>query len=105
MSFLHIDRTQVVEILPQVRQEPTYSTYPGSLRRQGISSNDIDLVKPRELALQSSIILGECSERLNGLNEIQYPFCWKINNCRIYIEVAIILSSSQLQEFNPLIAQ
>ena len=29
----------------------------------------------------------------------------KINNCRIYIEVAIILSSSQLQEFNPLIAQ
>ena len=26
VSFLHIDTTQVVEILPQVRQEPTYST-------------------------------------------------------------------------------
>ena len=24
--FLHIDTTQVVEILPQIRQEPTYST-------------------------------------------------------------------------------
>ena len=26
VSFLHIDATQVVEILPQIRQEPTYST-------------------------------------------------------------------------------
>ena len=26
LSLLHIDMTQVVEILPQVRQEPTYST-------------------------------------------------------------------------------
>ena len=26
VSFLHIDTTQVVEILPQVSQEPTYST-------------------------------------------------------------------------------
>ena len=26
VSFLHIDMTQVVEILPQTRQEPTYST-------------------------------------------------------------------------------
>ena len=26
VSFLHIDTTQVVKILPQVRQEPTYST-------------------------------------------------------------------------------
>ena len=26
VSFLHIDTTQVVEILPQLRQEPTYST-------------------------------------------------------------------------------
>ena len=26
VSFLHIDMTQVVEILPQIRQEPTYST-------------------------------------------------------------------------------
>ena len=25
VSFLHIDMTQVVEILPQVRQEPTYT--------------------------------------------------------------------------------
>ena len=25
--FLHIDATQVVEILPQIRQEPTYSTW------------------------------------------------------------------------------
>ena len=24
--FLHIDTTQVVEIFPQIRQEPTYST-------------------------------------------------------------------------------
>ena len=27
MSFLHIDMTQVVKILPQVKQELTYSTY------------------------------------------------------------------------------
>ena len=26
VSFLHIGTTQVVEILPQIRQEPTYST-------------------------------------------------------------------------------
>ena len=26
VSFLHIDATQVVEILPQMRQETTYST-------------------------------------------------------------------------------
>ena len=26
VSFLHIDSTQVVEILPQIRQEPAYST-------------------------------------------------------------------------------
>ena len=26
VSLLHIDMAQVVEILPQVRQEPTYST-------------------------------------------------------------------------------
>ena len=25
VSFLHIDATQVVEILPQIRQEPTHS--------------------------------------------------------------------------------
>ena len=28
VSFFHIDVTQVVEILPQIRQEPTYSTKP-----------------------------------------------------------------------------
>ena len=26
VSFLHIDMTQVVEILPQMGQQPTYST-------------------------------------------------------------------------------
>ena len=26
VSYLHIDMMQVVEILPQIRQEPTYST-------------------------------------------------------------------------------
>ena len=26
VSFLHIDTTQVFEIRPQIRQEPTYST-------------------------------------------------------------------------------
>ena len=26
VSFLHIDTTQVVEILPQIRQEPAYCT-------------------------------------------------------------------------------
>ena len=26
VSYLHIDKTQVVEILPQIRQEPTYSS-------------------------------------------------------------------------------
>ena len=26
VSFLHIDTTQVFEIFPQIRQEPTYST-------------------------------------------------------------------------------
>ena len=55
VSFLHIDTTQVVEILPQIRQELAYSTYsiyhgcwcPGDVRSLGISSHDIDLVKPR----------------------------------------------------------
>ena len=31
VSFLHIDTTQIVEILPQIRQEPTYSTQSISL--------------------------------------------------------------------------
>ena len=26
VSFLHIDTTEIVDILPQIRQEPTYST-------------------------------------------------------------------------------
>ena len=26
VSYLHIDTTQVVEILPQIRQEPSFST-------------------------------------------------------------------------------
>ena len=26
VSFLHIDTTQVIEIHPEIRQEPTYST-------------------------------------------------------------------------------
>ena len=54
VSYHHIDTTQVVEILPQIRQEPTilYSQYhgcwcPGDVRSQGINSHDIDLVKPR----------------------------------------------------------
>ena len=50
ISFLHIDMTQVVEILPQVGQERTYSTQliswvPMSWR--GKVNHDIDLVKPR----------------------------------------------------------
>ena len=55
LSFLHTVMTKVVEILPQVRRGRTYSTKstsygcwcPGSLRRQGISNHDINLVKPR----------------------------------------------------------
>ena len=54
VSFLHIYTTQVVEILPQVRQE-LHSQYhgcwcPGNVRSQGISSHDIDLFKPRWLS-------------------------------------------------------
>ena len=56
MTFLHIFMAQIVEILPQVRQGPTYSTYSivvadvlEALCRQGINNHDIDLVKPREL--------------------------------------------------------
>ena len=52
MSFFFIDMTQVVEILPQIRPGPTHSQYhgcccAGDARSQGISSYDIDLVKPR----------------------------------------------------------
>ena len=46
MSFLHIDMAQVVEILPQVRQEVNYSTCPGSARSQGINNHDINYVEP-----------------------------------------------------------
>ena len=56
MSFLHIDLTQVLKILPQVREGPNilHNQYhgcwcPGDVRSQGISSHDIDLVKPRWL--------------------------------------------------------
>ena len=52
MSFLHANKTQVVEIPPRVRQGSAYSTYqyhgcwcPGDVRSQGISNHDIDLVK------------------------------------------------------------
>ena len=52
MSFLHIDMTQVLEILPQVRQELTilhnqYHGYwcPGDARSQGIINHDIDYVE------------------------------------------------------------
>ena len=53
MSSLHIDLTQVLKILPQVREGRNilYSQYhccwcPGDVRSQAISSHDIDLVKP-----------------------------------------------------------
>ena len=48
ISLLHIDMTQVLKILPQVRPGPTYSTLSISwLLMSCISSYDIDLVKPR----------------------------------------------------------
>ena len=54
ISFLHTDRTEVVDIFPCVFQRPTvvYSQYhgcwwPGDAMSQGISNHDIDLVKPR----------------------------------------------------------
>ena len=54
VSFLHIDTAQVVEILPQKNKNlPILRTQyhgcwcPGDVRSQGISSHDIDLVKPR----------------------------------------------------------
>ena len=54
VSFLHIDTMQVVEILPQIRQNlpilhSQYHGYwfPGDVRSQGISSHDIELVKLR----------------------------------------------------------
>ena len=54
MSFLHIVMTQVVEICPQVRQGPAYSTVSimaaddlvGDARSQGISNHDIYHVEP-----------------------------------------------------------
>ena len=50
MSFLHINMTQAVEIIPQVRQELTYSTQSISwllmFWRQGISNHDIYYVEP-----------------------------------------------------------
>ena len=57
VSFLHIDMTQVLKILPRIlKQEKDlsilYNQYhgcwcPGDVRSQGISSHDIDLGKPR----------------------------------------------------------
>ena len=53
MSFLHTNKTQVVEIPPRVGQVPAnlHNQYhgcwcPGDARSQGISNHDIDLVKP-----------------------------------------------------------
>ena len=51
LSFLCTDMTQVVGILPRVRQGHAYSTHhgcwwPGDTRSQGISNNDIELIKP-----------------------------------------------------------
>ena len=69
MPFLHINMTQVVEILPQVRQGPTilHSQYhgcwcSGDARSQGISNHDFDLVKPRWLGpctLMVKIVMGK----------------------------------------------
>ena len=54
VSFLHIDTTQVFEILPQIDKNLPilHSQYygcwcPGDVRSQGISSHGIDLVKPK----------------------------------------------------------
>ena len=61
VSFIHIDTTQVVEILSQIRQEPTYQYHGcwclGSLRNQGISSHDIDIVKRRWLGPRTLRVL------------------------------------------------
>ena len=54
MSLLHIDMTQVVEILPCVRQGPTCSIHiqylgfwwPGDAKSRGISNHDIYYVEP-----------------------------------------------------------
>ena len=54
VSFLHVDTTQEVEILPQKDKNlpNLHSQYhgwwcPGDVRSQDISSHDIDIVKPR----------------------------------------------------------
>ena len=52
MSFLHNNKTQVVEIPPQDKDLPTLHDqyhgcwWPGDARSQGISNHDFDLVKP-----------------------------------------------------------
>ena len=51
ISFLHSDESQVVEILPHVRQDLTYSTWSkswvmfGDIKSQGISNHDIDYIE------------------------------------------------------------
>ena len=58
MSLLHIDMTQVVELLPYVSQEPIYTVNVVNImaaddlatqRGQGISNNYIDYVEPDQL--------------------------------------------------------
>ena len=68
MSFLHIDMTQVVEILPQVRQELTYSTYsqyPPILHTVNIMGADV-LVMQGARALETMT--------LTMLNQINSPW-------------------------------
>ena len=76
LSFLQTNTTQVVEILPLVRQGPTVpsvsSLYhgcwrPGDARRQGISNHDIDLVKPGYLASVKSTATSSWAGELNLL--------------------------------------
>ena len=71
VSFLHIDMTQVLNILPKLRPGPTYSTKSiSSLRRQDISSHsqDIDLVKPRYLVHPSNLIETVSNSNLRDVN-------------------------------------
>ena len=94
MSFLHIDMTQVIKDL-----HIPYSQYHGcwclgDLRSQGISSYDIDLVKPRKLGPRTSRVNGMLPHGTQPFTQANVDLparvCYQIHQRDILLKLLLI---------------
>ena len=88
ISFLHTDMTQVVEILPRIRQEFTNSTESISWvlmfwrrRSQGIGIHDIDYIEPEEFGPHTIKVLINI---VHASHLYVFPCLWYVLNDKMF---------------------